>query len=172
MEVFSRDSIVIYSRDQPKSVIKANGSGSWRINVEKWAGVIDWLILTNKIGNSRRVTLVGKVVGFEPDTGGKNPGRYSVKIGAYALMDDPSLTFSSDSTNPVQFRNAAEVLGSDPRALKMIPTPEQTLRQSYESPVGATMRTLAKPLTIAQAKEGLAVSFGVSIDQVEITIRA
>lgn len=172
MEDFERDSIVIFTRDERESVIAANGSGSWRINVEKWVGVIDWLILTNKVGNSRQVTLVGRVVGFEPDTGGKNPGRYAVKIDAYALMDDPNLTFSSDSTNPVQFRKAADVLKFDPRTLEMTSVPEQTLRQSYEDTPGATKQPPAKPLTIAQAKEGLAVSFGVSPDQIEITIRA
>lgn len=172
MEDAERDSIVILTRDDPQRVIAANGSGSWRINVDKWGGAIDWLILTNKVGNSRQVTLVGKVVGFEPDTGGENPGRYAVKIDAYALIDDPGLTFSSESTNPVQFRKGANVLGFDPKTLEMIPAPEQTLRQSYEDPARTTKQPPVKPLTIAQAKEGLAVSFGISPDQVEITIRA
>ena len=172
MEDPTPDSIVIFTKDKPESVIAANGSGSWRVNVEKWDGAIDWLILTNKIGDTRQVTLVGRVVGFEPDMGGRNPGRYAIKIDAYALMDDADLTFSSKSTNPVQFRKAVDVLGFDPSAREMAPVPEQTLRQSYEDSDKLTKQPPAKPLTIAQAKEGLAVSFGISPDQVEITIRA
>lgn len=172
MEDPTPDSIVIFTKDKPESVIAANGSGSWRVNVEKWAGAIDWLILTNKIGDTRQITLVGRVVGFEPDTAGKNPGRYAIKIDAYALMDDADLTFSSKSTNPVQFRRALDVLGFDPKAREMTPVGEQKLRQSYESRESASQRLSAKPLSIAEAKEGLAVSFGISPEQVEITIRA
>ena len=172
MEEANPDSIIVFTKDKPESVIAANGSGSWRINVDKWDGAIEWLILTNKASNSRQITLVGRVTGFEPDTGGKNPGRYAVKIDAYAVMDDRDLTFASKSTNPVQFRKAAEVLGFNPRTLELIPTPEQTLRQSYDDPGRTAKRSPVKPLSIAEAKEGLAVSFGVSPDQVEITIRA
>ena len=170
MEDPNPDSIIVFTKHRPESVIAANGSGSWRINVEKWDGAIDWLILTNKVGSSRQITLVGRVAGFEPDTGGKNPGRYAVKIDAYALMDDPGLTFASTSTNPVQFRKGADVLGLDPNSLELSPVGEQKVRQSYEARESTTIS--AKPLSIAEAKKRLAVSFGISPDQVEITIRA
>ena len=172
MEDPAPDSIVIFTKDRPESVIAAHGSGSWRVNVEKWDGAIDWLILTNKIGDARQVTLVGRVVGFEPDTGGRNPGRYAIKIDAYALMDDADLTFSSKSTNPVQFRKAVDVLGFDPTTRELTLVGDRKLRASYEFRESTAHKLSAKPLSIAEAKEGLAVSFGISPDQVEITIRA
>jgi len=65
--------------------------------------------------------------------------------------------------NPVFYTNP-ESIGVDISALNFQPMPE------LEPPVGVTAGK-AGPLTIAEAKEGLALAFGVAASDIEITIR-
>ena len=166
------DAIMILSRDEPQHVIAANGSGSWKINIAKRAEAVRWLILANKVDGKRRLTLLGKVVGFELDKGGDNPGRYAVKIDAFCDLSGHGKSFDGKSSNPVQFVDAEQVLEFNPESCELLPVPKQSLRQSYERPGAMASRTPPKPLSITEAKAGLAATFGIEPEQVEIIIKA
>ena len=75
----------------------------------------------------------------------------------YAEIDVPDAW--PGNRNPVFYGNL-EQFGVDVRQLKFQPMPEQE---------PAVVK--AKPLTMAEAKAGLAVTFGVAPSDIEITVR-
>lgn len=106
--------------------------------------------------------LVGKLSGIAaPDPGNDDKGtRKKLVFSEYAEIDLPDKW--PGFRNPV-FYGDLEDFGIDAKALNFQPMPVQEI---------ATVATAGpQPLTIAQAKAGLALSFGVSPADVEIVIR-
>lgn len=86
--------------------------------------------------------------------------RWLLKFSEYAELP-PIENAWPGYRNPVWYTNLRE-LGIDVSSLQFQPMPERVIRNTATSPGG---------LTIPQAKEGLALSFGVSPADIEITIR-
>lgn len=105
--------------------------------------------------------LVGKLVGTaSPDSGNDEKGnRKKLVFSEYAEIDLPNKW--PGYRNPV-FYGTLEEMGIDVATLKFQPMPVQERTQSAD---------WTQPLTIAQAKAGLALSFGVATSDIEIVVR-
>lgn len=104
--------------------------------------------------------MVGRVDDVVPST--DTEGRWLVTFSEYALIDKPG---TWGGRNPVRYASLEE-LGIDENDLKFEPMPPVEKPRETPVPNGSS-----QSLTIAQAKEGLARTFGVSPEAVEITIR-
>lgn len=92
-------------------------------------------------------------------------GRWLIKISAFARVSIPGVW--QGWRNPVRYTDLAS-LGVDPNTLTFEPMPEpvtadQQVTASETKPAGSL-------LTISEAKRGLALTFGVSEEAIEITI--
>jgi hypothetical protein len=106
--------------------------------------------------------MVGQVDDVVPST--ETEGRWLVTFSAYALIDKPETW--GGWRNPVRYTTLEE-LGIDESELKFEPMPPVAIEAAAEP----APRKPGNGLTIAQAKEGLAQTFGVAPNAVEITIR-
>lgn len=105
--------------------------------------------------------MIGRIAGLtriEGSENERNQSRYRIQISEYAELKIPEVW--KKVTNPVAYRSLKD-LRIDLRGLKFQPTP---------SPRPAAMSG-ERRMTIADAKEGLALSFGVKPEDVEIIIR-
>jgi hypothetical protein len=113
--------------------------------------------------------LVGKISAIEPAP--DDPERFIVRFDRYALLDPQPIIWPG-ARNPVWYVDDFSNIQIDESKLKWQPMPTT---ESAESHVATTPLSLpAGPsgrLTIAEAKAALAVTFGVSPDNIEITIR-
>lgn len=108
--------------------------------------------------------LVGRVSDVVPST--EHPGRWLVRMSEFARVNLPDVW--KGWRNPVKYIDLAE-LGIDPADLTFEPMPEPS---AEAAPAAAKAGGAGVgPLTIAQAKRGLSLTFGVPEEAVEITIR-
>ena len=106
--------------------------------------------------------LVGRISEVVPST--ENSGRWLVRISEYATVSVPDVW--QRWRNPVRYTDLTE-LGIDIKHLRFAPMPERV-----DLPrTTATQRSVSQGLTIPEAKRGLAKTFGVTEDAIEITIR-
>lgn len=106
--------------------------------------------------------MVGRVDDVVPST--ETKGRWLVTFSEYAMIDKPGLW--GGWRNPVRYTSLGE-LGIDAGKLKFKPMPAV----DHETAAKPASGKRAKGMTIAEAKQGLAETFGVAPDAVEITIR-
>ena len=88
-----------------------------------------------------------------------------IQISEYALVDYPEKW--GEWRNPVKYTTLEE-LGIDPKQLKFKPMPVAT--KPPRAPAGPD-RSKTGGLTIAEAKAGLALQFGVPPEAIEIVIK-
>jgi hypothetical protein len=105
--------------------------------------------------------LVGKIKDVVPVP---DSSRYLIQFSEYALVDIPDVW--KGDRNPVKYASLEEI-GIDPSSLKWKPMPEPVATPASR----AVTDTAVGPLTIAEAKKGLALTFGVAPETIEITIR-
>lgn len=109
--------------------------------------------------------LVGKVrdVVLSPE----HEGRYLIEFSEYARVNIADVW--KGDRNPVKYA-AIEDLGIDPSKLKWEPMPVRAEVAARASREGKKANGIGG-LTMAEAKKGLALTFGVSPDAIEITVR-
>jgi hypothetical protein len=111
----------------------------------------------------RAAFLVGVIAGLhkEPDSENKRgQPRFLIELSEYATIQRVE-AWDKDARNPVSYKTLGK-LGIDLRGLKFKPMPVPAAKSGGAG--GA-------PMTIADAKKALAATFGVSPEDVEITIR-
>ncbi|MEQ8693833.1 MAG: hypothetical protein RIC85_00690 [Gammaproteobacteria bacterium] len=106
--------------------------------------------------------VIGRIESVVPSP--ESSGRWLIKFTDYALLD--GTRHWAGDRNPVIYDDLTN-LGIDPAALSWEPMPPTDDVSSAASSIGETLG-----LSIAEAKAGLAVRFGVSADQVHIRIEA
>lgn len=109
--------------------------------------------------------LVGKISGVEPAP--ERPERYIVRISEYALINPKPVVWPG-SRNPVWYVNELSDLQIDETSLdwQLMPERSEVMPQEAEDTSAASVK-----LTIAEAKAGLAATFGVSPENIEIIVR-
>lgn len=164
------DTIVVFTRKNTEQIVVAGGSAAWKIkpeNARKARYIVCARNGKESTGNEahRAGFLIGRVKGTAPVV--SYPGRYLIQISEWATLDIPDLwTFGR---NPVHYLNLVD-LGIDLTKLHFRPVAaQQTHLVPIQSAEVGDENIL--PLTIAQAKSGLAAAFGVDVSCVEITIR-
>jgi hypothetical protein len=166
----SPDVIVVFTGKSVERILREGGSQSWTLNpyhakrceyLVCCRSGVDWVEGPEPKGSA---FLLGRVSGVEESTDPHSPGRWLVKISDFAGVDIPDLWQRIGGRNPVRY-TTLEDLGIDPTAVTFQPVPPQRQANGV-APVSGSVR----PLTIAEAKRGLAETFGVSEEAVEITI--
>lgn len=118
--------------------------------------------------------LIGKVSDViptspTPENNESPQDRFLIRFSEYAHLAIPD-SWPKGYRNPVRYATLDE-LGINTSTLKWEPMPEHTEEPDEEVAPALTPKGCVKALTIFQAKQGLALTFGVSPEAVEIIIR-
>ena len=165
--------IAVFTANSRNEILEVGGSVSWVV-AEKQALRREYLVC---IRNARGVKfhdhephgtafLVGRISGLTPHgTDKKGMPRWIILISEYAFVDYPEKW--GEWRNPVKYTTLEE-LGIDLKDLTFKPMPAPT-KVLTPQPSSETVR--GRPLTILEAKAGLALQFGVLPEAIEILIK-
>jgi hypothetical protein len=163
--------IVVLTSETVETILSHGGTGDWVLSPKK-AGTCKYVVCcrkpawnNKKEGIARRAAfLIGLIVGLrkKPDSeNDRNQPRFLIELSEYATFEREDAW--KEGRNPVAYK-PLKALGIDLRGLKFKPMP-------VPAPSAKSGDAGSAPMTIADAKKALAASFGVSPDDVEITIR-
>jgi hypothetical protein len=164
--------IAVFTADTVDAVLSNSGSGDWVISPAK-ASQCRYLVCCRKQSWSNRrdgvangaAFLIGIISGLRERAESRNErgqSRYLIEISEFALIDRPGAW--KEGRNPVAYKSLKE-LGIDVRSLKFKPLGVPS------NPSNARSTTVPTGMTIVEAKKGLAITFGVKPEDIEITIR-
>jgi hypothetical protein len=164
--------IVVFTADSLDSILRQRGSGDWVVSAKK-ANSCKYIVCCRKPNWSNRkegipgraAFLIGRVAGLLERAGSENDRdqmRYLIQMADYAELEKLGV-WKENVRNPVAYATLDE-LQIDLRGLKFKPMPEVGTGTAKEI-LGA------KQMTISDAKKGLALTFGVNPDDIEIIIR-
>jgi hypothetical protein len=165
------DTIVVFTANTRDSILRRGGSGDWVVSAKK-ADSCKYIVCCRKPNWSNRkegipgraAFLIGRVAGLLERANSENDRdqrRYLIQMADYAELEKPGV-WKDKVRNPVAY-STLDKLQIDLRGLKFNPMP---------AGAGTTNESAgANHMTIADAKNGLAATFGVSPDDIEITIR-
>jgi hypothetical protein len=165
--------IAVFTADSRDEILALGGSASWVV-AEKQARRREFLVC---IRNAREVDfhghephgtafLVGRIKELQAHgIDRKGMRRFFIEISDYAVLDHPEAW--GEWRNPVKYTTLEE-LGIDLKELRFKPMPAPT--KPLPAPP-APDRAKAGALTIAQAKAGLALQFGVPPEAIDIHIK-
>jgi hypothetical protein len=165
--------IAVFTANSRAEILEVGGSASWVV-AEKQARRREFLVC---IRNARAVDfpdhephgtafLIGRIsdlkaYGYDK----KGMQRWIIEISEYALVDFPEKW--GEWRNPVKYTTLEE-LGIDPKKLKFKPMPAPTKVLTQPA---SPERPKTGALTIAEAKAGLALQFGVPPEAIDILIK-
>ena len=171
----AEDTVAVFTARSPERIVREGGSQAWVLNPVR-AKQCTWLVCTQNRHNANHdfedasephgsAFLVGKISGLRRSEENPSEERWLITISEYALIHLPNVW--GGWRNPVRYTSLTD-LGIDPSALSF-----QQLQAPVEPPVkvAAASPQTGRGLTIAEAKRGLALTFGVGEDAIEITIR-
>jgi len=174
------NAIVVFTARSPERLIREGGSQAWILNPAR-AKLCTWLVCTQNRHNPNHEFsdatephgagfLLGKISGVHKSPEAGDEDRWIIEISEFARIDYPNLW--DHGRNPVRY-TSLERLGIDTSTLKWEPIPG---RDSEPAPVVATpsagnSKANVGALTMAEAKKGLALTFNVPPEAIEITIR-
>jgi hypothetical protein len=165
--------IAVFTANSRDEILEVGGSASWVV-AEKQARRREFLVC---IRNARDVDfrdhephgtafLIGRISDLKPyGYDKKGMQRWIIGISEYALVDYPEKW--GEWRNPVKY-STLEELGIDLKKLKFKPMPAPT---KVLTPPAPPDRSKTGALTIAEAKAGLALQFGVPPEAIEILIK-
>jgi hypothetical protein len=169
----SHSAIAVFTADSQDEILAVGGSGAWVV-AQKQARRREFLVC---IRNAREVDfhdhephgtafLAGRIKGLKPyGVDKKGMQRFIIELSEYVMIDHPDAW--GNWRNPVKYTTLEE-LGIDPEKLKFKPMPPPT---KILTPPAPPERSKAGALTIAEAKAGLALQFGVPAEAIEILIK-
>jgi hypothetical protein len=163
---------IVFTAKSIERILKEGGTSSWRLD-RNHARQCPYSVCTRNAhadwteGPEPHHTafLVGKVKDVVPCP--KRPDRFLIQFSEFARVDFPNSWHGG--RNPVSYGTLKE-LGIDPSTLKWEPMPELT-EPATAALAGAPKNGPIGALTMIEAKNGLALTFGVSPASIEITIR-
>jgi hypothetical protein len=170
-----RDTVVVFTARSPERIVHEGGSQAWVLNPAR-AKLCKWLVCTQNRHNPDHefsdatephgsAFMVAKISGLTQRTDDTPDGRWKIAISEYARANLPDVW--DHGRNPIRYTSLEE-LGIDPDKLEFYPMPTSSPvapRFSQNPP------NMASGITIEDAKRGLALTFGVKPEAVEITIR-
>jgi len=154
---------VVLTSETVETILGRGGTGDWVLSPHK-AATCKFVVCCRKTAWNNKAEgishgaafLIGRIAGLQKQPGSENDRgqpRFLIRLSAYATFERANVW--KEGRNPISYKTLS-ALRIEPRKLKFKPMPP-----------------LAAPgtMTIAEAKKALAASFGVSPDDVEITIR-
>ncbi|HEY4261979.1 MAG TPA: hypothetical protein VGM98_17545 [Schlesneria sp.] len=177
------EAVVVFTARSPERIIREGGSQAWVLNAAR-AKQCTWLVCTQNRHNPDHefsdateahgtAFLVGKVSGVsktgEESRDGKQ--RWRVTISEFARIDVPDVW--DHDRNPVRYLSSSDLAkrGIKIDELKFQPMPPRGAGASPAPSPQPVSSDGVRPMTIAEARNGLAATFGVKPEAVEITIR-
>jgi hypothetical protein len=164
--------MMVFTRESMEEILRQGGSKSWKLNKNR-AQMYSYLICTrNNPGRKEGVEphgqafLIAKIKNLVPSPDPKYPGRQMITFDQYAEIKMDNVW--EGNQNPVLYDvrlnlDVSELEFSE----NIVEIPEYNPPQSYES----FDRNTSQGLSIDEAKQGLAKTFSVDTDAIEITIR-
>jgi hypothetical protein len=173
---------VLFTAKSVERILREGGTSAWRLD-RSHARRCAYAVCTRNAGarwvegkeEHRSAFLVGKIGDVvpckpTPENHEAPDNRFLITFSEYALVDMPDVW--AGGRNPVKYESA-EALGIDFSSLKWerMPEPDNLTAPSPQAPHPVTVRSMDRPLTMAEAKKGLALTFNVPTEAIEITIR-
>jgi hypothetical protein len=112
--------------------------------------------------------LLGRISGIQRSLEEREEDRWVIRISEFARINYPNLW--DHGRNPVRYASLEE-LGIDPSILKWEPMPQPVDGIQAASEAFSANKSAIRPLSMAEAKQGLALTFNVPAGAIEITIR-
>jgi hypothetical protein len=177
-----KSAIVVFTARSPERIVREGGSQAWVLNHIR-ASQCTWLVCTQNRHHADHGFsdatqphgagfLVGKISALRKSQEEGAGDRWLIAISAFARIDLPDLW--DHGRNPVRYMSL-QGLGIDPGALEFQPMPEDDEdhggADQKQASWGPSLGSPGSMLSIAEAKKGLAMTFGVKPEAVEITIR-
>lgn len=176
------EAVVVFTARSPERIVKEGGSQAWVLHATR-AKQCKWLVCTQNRNNPDHefsdatephgaAFLVGKVSGVSEtaETSKDGKRRFLVTISEFARVDVPNVW--GHDRNPVRYLSRADLeakgINFDRLDFQPMPQPKATV---LPNPTATNARTSGEALTLAEARLGLAATFGVKPEAVEITIR-
>jgi hypothetical protein len=168
----SQEVAVIFTAKSVATLLEEGGTSAWRLD-RNHARQCAYAVCTRNAHADwvegpeahHSAFLVGKISDIVAAP--NRPGRYIIQFSDYAMVAIPDVW--KGDRNPIRYSNLDE-LGIDPAKLKWKAMPEAA--EEIE-PKPKPIRSIGgvQPLTMNDAKKGLALTFGVPPEAIEITIR-
>jgi hypothetical protein len=173
VELMSTSAVLVFTARGFDTIIREGGSQAWVLDQVR-ARQCEYLVCSQNRrtdwGDGRAehgsAFLIGRIADVVPSTDEGRQQRWLIRISEFAQLNMPKLW--EGLRNPVKYTTLEE-LGIDQSKLAFQPMPETSTPGLCEGP--AAYDGGALKLTINDAKRGLAANFGVSPDDIEITIR-
>ena len=180
----SQEVIVVFTAKSIERILEEGGTSAWRLD-HNHARRCDFAVCTRNAHAHwdqsnwapateahRTAFLVGKIHDVvpcptTPEDKKAREGRYLVKFSEMARVEIPNLW--KGDRNPVKYMSFKD-LGINPSTLQWEPMPEP-VNAAKPSDAVVSINNGVKPLTMGEAKKGLALTFNVPPDAIEITIR-
>jgi hypothetical protein len=176
----ANDAVVLFTAKSIDRILHEGGTSSWRLD-RNHARRCAYAVCTRNAkadwGNGpeahHSTFLVGKVRDVvacapTPENNESPENRYLIQFSEFARLNIPNVW--KGDRNPVKY-SSLEELGIEPSTLKWEVMPEPVEATELGDEGAAIKRFGVKPLTMAEAKNGLALTFNVSPEAIEIIIR-
>jgi hypothetical protein len=174
----AQDATVVFTAKSTDRILREGGTSAWRLD-RNHARQRPYVICTRNAKADwvegeeahRSAFLVGRVrdvVPCEPTPENEEAPkhRFLIQFSEFARISLPEV-WSKGDRNPVKY-GSLEDFAIDPSHLNWEQMPPVTDKEEHPAVVGAGT---VGPLSIAEAKRGLALAFNVAPSSVEITIR-
>jgi hypothetical protein len=164
----TKDVVLVFTRKTVNRILQDGGSKSWRLRPDKTLRCKYVVCTRNTKGSEgteehRAAFLVGKVKDVVPLP--EYPGRFLIRFTEYAEVKEREV-WPEKIRNPVHYDYQEKVRRIDFRTLKFKPMPGHTRSDRLDKSSHHTT------LTLQEAKDMLAMTFGVSPEAIQITIHA
>jgi len=162
------EAVIVFTAKSTEQIINEGGSSAWRLDRNR-AHFCGFVVCTRNaksewvagLETHHAAFLIGKLKDVVPSPEYK--GRYILRFSEYAIVDFPNVW--NGERNPIRYSTLHDI-GIDPSRLEWQPMPEPR-----EAASDVTHRGDSAPLTLSEAKERLAFTFGVSPAAIEIIVR-
>lgn len=181
----SKEVAVVFTARSIERILAEGGTSAWRLDPGRTSRC-DFVVCTRNAhghwdqgewGNGpeahHAAFVVGKiqkvVIATAPPENGESPNnRYMIQFSEFARVNVPNVW--KGDRNPVKYMSP-EAVGIDFSKLKWepMPTPSAAAAPVIQPP--PVLRAAVGALTMAEAKKGLALTFNVPPEAIEITIR-
>jgi hypothetical protein len=173
---------VVFTAKSIERILREGGTSAWRLDRNHARRCAYAVCTRNAHANwvegpeaHHAAFLVGKISDVvpcrpTPENDEVPEKRFLIEFSEFARVDIPDIW--TGDRNPVKYRSAQH-LGIDFSALKWepMPQPDSAPTMVVATPSAGNSKPIVGPLTMAQAKKGLALTFSVPPEAIEITIR-
>jgi hypothetical protein len=176
----ANDTVVLFTAKSDERILREGGTSSWRLD-RNHARQCTYAVCTRNsnagwvegMEEHHSAFLIGKIREVvpctpTPENNESAEKRYLIQFTEFARVNLANIW--KGDRNPVKY-TSLESLGIDPSLLQWEPMPESASQSERKSQTSKSERTVIQPLTMAEAKKGLALMFNVAPEAIEITIR-